>query len=111
LLKQQVPKRSVLLSLRFSPGSGLVLTLKGGAYEKPLPSQKIPCVICSKPVDLGADLSADENGKAVRNEYVKRIATPRGGPSIAMMADSTLDFTFGSQPDGAISRPVIVNDL
>jgi hypothetical protein len=42
---------------------------------------------------------------------VKRIATPRGGPSIAMMADSTLDFTFGSQPDGAISRPVIVNDL
>ena len=75
-------------------------------------SPEIPCVICSKPVDLSVDLSADENGKAVHTEcYVKRITTPPRGPSIAMMADSTLDFTFGSQPDGAISRPVIVNDL
>ena len=65
----------------------LVLTLKE-ALMKSRPFPEIPCVICSKPVDLSADLSADENGKAVHTEcYVNRIATPQGGPSIAMMAD------------------------
>lgn len=55
---------------------------------KSRPFPEIPCVICSKPVDLSADLSADENGKGVHTEcYVKRIATPQGGPSIATMAD------------------------
>jgi len=55
---------------------------------KSRPFPEIPCVMCSKPVDLSADLSADENGKAVHTEcYVKRIATPQGDPSIAMMAD------------------------
>jgi len=55
---------------------------------KSRPFPEIPCVICSKPIDLGADLSADENGKAVHTEcYVKRITTPPRGPSIAMMAD------------------------
>jgi hypothetical protein len=37
-------------------------------------SPEIPCVICSKPVNLSVDLSADEHGKAVHTEcYVKRI--------------------------------------
>ena len=55
---------------------------------KSCPFPEIPCVICCKLVDLSVDLSADENGKAVHTEcYVKRIATPQGGPSIAMMAD------------------------
>jgi len=43
---------------------------KGGAYEKP-PFPEVPCVICSKPVDLRADLSADENGKAVHTELLR----------------------------------------
>ena len=58
------------------------------ALMKSRPSPEIPCVICSKPVDLSADLSADENGKAVHTEcYVKQITTPQSGPSIAMMTD------------------------
>ena len=32
------------------------------------PFADIPCKLCSKPVDLSADLSADENGKAVLGE-------------------------------------------
>jgi hypothetical protein len=55
---------------------------------KSRPFPEIPCFVCSKPVDLSVDLSADENGKAVHTEcYVKRIANPQSGPSIAMMAD------------------------
>jgi hypothetical protein len=51
-------------------------------------SPEIPCLICSKPVDLNVDLSADENGKAVHTEcHVNRIASPRSGPSIVTMAD------------------------
>jgi len=35
---------------------------------------EIPCILCSKPVNLISDLHADENGKAVHEEcYVKRI--------------------------------------
>lgn len=38
------------------------------------PFPEIPCVICKKPVDLQADLWADENGKATHADcYVKRI--------------------------------------
>ena len=55
---------------------------------KSRPFPEIPCAICNKPVDLSADLSADENGKAVHTEcYVKRITTPQSGLSIAVMAD------------------------
>jgi hypothetical protein len=55
---------------------------------KSRPFPEIPCVICNKPVDLSADLCAEENGKAVHAEcYVTRIATPQGGPSITMMPD------------------------
>jgi hypothetical protein len=51
-------------------------------------SPEIPCMICSKPLDLSVDLSADENGKAVHTEcYVKRISTTHSGPSIVTMAD------------------------
>jgi hypothetical protein len=53
---------------------------------KSRPFPEIPCVICSKPVDLGADLSADENGKAVHADcYVERMTTPQVGQSIATM--------------------------
>jgi len=38
------------------------------------PFPEIPCVICSKPLDLRVDLSADENGKAVHEHCcLKRI--------------------------------------
>jgi hypothetical protein len=38
------------------------------------PFSAIPCTICTKPVDLTVDLSADENGTAVHTDcYVKRI--------------------------------------
>jgi|SRR5580658_6389992 hypothetical protein len=80
-------KRSVLLRLLFPLGSTLVLTLKE-ALLKSCPFPEILCVICSKPVDLSADLPADENGKAVHAKcYVKRIRTTHCGPSIVAMAD------------------------
>jgi hypothetical protein len=60
---------------------------KGGLL-KSCPFPEIPCVICSKPVDLRVDLSADENGKAVHPEcYVKRITTTHSGPPIVTMAN------------------------
>jgi hypothetical protein len=35
---------------------------------------EMPCVLCGKPVNLGCDLFADENGQAVHEEcYIKRI--------------------------------------
>src|ERR1700691_1369752 len=87
LLKYQAPKWSVLLRPPFPLGSTLLLTLKE-ALMKSRPFPEVPCLICSKPVDLSADLSADENGKAVHTEcYVKRITTPEVASSIAMMAD------------------------
>ncbi len=40
------------------------------------PFPEIPCTICSKPLDLRVDLSADEKGKAVHEEcYVQRITS------------------------------------
>lgn len=39
-------------------------------------SQEIRCVICRKPLDLQADLWADENGKAVHADcYTQRITS------------------------------------
>jgi len=38
------------------------------------PLTEMPCVLCGKPVDLGCDLFADENGQAVHEDcYIKRI--------------------------------------
>jgi len=52
----------------------------------PLPD--IPCALCSKPVDLLIDLSADENGKAVHEEcYVKRITGSSNNSAAAIIAD------------------------
>ena len=46
----------------------------------------ITCAICVKPLNLRADLFADENGKAVHEEcYVKRITTSRSRPLLAWM--------------------------
>ena len=40
------------------------------------PFPEIPCTVCSKPVDLQADLCADENGKAVHEEcYLRKITS------------------------------------
>jgi hypothetical protein len=39
---------------------------------RPFPA--VSCIICSKPLDLRTDLSADENGKALHTEcYVNHI--------------------------------------
>ena len=52
----------------------------------PLP--EIPCALCSKPVDLLIDLSADENGKAVHEEcYVKRFRSSWSNPAAAIIAN------------------------
>jgi hypothetical protein len=49
---------------------------------------EIPCMLCSKPVDLTIDLAADENGKAVHEDcYVKRITSPRSNAPAAAIAD------------------------
>ena len=38
------------------------------------PLTEMRCVLCGKPVDLGCDLVADEDGQAVHEEcYIKRI--------------------------------------
>jgi hypothetical protein len=38
-------------------------------------SPEISCALCRKPVDLRADLCADENGKAVHEDcYVEHVA-------------------------------------
>ena len=53
---------------------------------RPLP--EIPCILCSKPINLQSDLSADENGKAVHEEcYVRRIASSLGNPLSTEMAN------------------------
>jgi hypothetical protein len=50
------------------------------------PPSEISCVLCSKPVDLQMDLSADENGKAVHTDcYVKHI-TASGSSSHGTIA-------------------------
>lgn len=42
------------------------------------PFSEIPCVLCRQPVNLSADLTADENGKAVHEEcYAKQITSAR----------------------------------
>ena len=52
------------------------------------PFPDIPCELCSKPVDLSADLSADENGRAVHEEcYVKHITSSRSKMNDTMTAD------------------------
>jgi hypothetical protein len=35
------------------------------------PPTEIPCVLCSKPVDLTVDLYADESGKAVHSNLLR----------------------------------------
>ncbi len=52
------------------------------------PFPDIPCKLCGKPVNLSADLSADENGKAVHEEcYVKHITSSRNNMPATMTAD------------------------
>jgi hypothetical protein len=51
----------------------LMSTLKE-AHMNSRPFQQIHFVFCSQPVDLQADLFADENGMAIHEEcYVKRM--------------------------------------
>ena len=52
------------------------------------PFPEIPCKLCSKPVDLTVDLSADENGRAVHADcYIKHITNSRSNPPASLMAD------------------------
>jgi hypothetical protein len=47
------------------------------------PSPEIPCVLCSKPVDLRTDLCADENGKAIHEDCcVTHVTSNRGDPKL-----------------------------
>jgi hypothetical protein len=40
------------------------------------PFPEIPCALCRKPVNLGSDLCADENGKAVHEAcYVQQVTS------------------------------------
>ncbi len=52
------------------------------------PFPPISCEICSEQVDISADLSADENGKAVHEHcYIKRVTTLHSLPTVATMTD------------------------
>jgi len=54
------------------------LTLKEALMEN-RPFSEMPCAFCSKPVDLNADLSADENSKAVHDHcYFEHITSAYG---------------------------------
>jgi hypothetical protein len=58
----------------------LMMTLLRRRMDSPL--HEISCLLCSKPVDLRIDLSADENGKAVHTEcYVKSLTNGNSNPS------------------------------
>jgi hypothetical protein len=47
------------------------------------PFPEIPCVLCNKPLDLSADLYADENGKAVHEHcYVNRVTNRQNTPDM-----------------------------
>jgi hypothetical protein len=52
------------------------------------PFSEVPCIICSKPLDLTVDLSADEDGKAVHQAcYVERITNQHStSPATALAA-------------------------
>jgi hypothetical protein len=52
------------------------------------PFSEISCILCNKPVNLSADLTADGNGKAVHEECYFRHITGSGSniPS-TMVAD------------------------
>jgi hypothetical protein len=51
------------------------------------PFPEISCTLCSKPVDLLIDLSADENGMAVHEECcVRRLTSSSSNPAAAMIA-------------------------
>lgn len=50
--------------------------------------QEIPCKVCSQPVDLQADLCADENGQAIHEDcYVKRVTGYNGNSAANVSAD------------------------
>jgi len=50
------------------------------------PFPEIPCILCSKAVDLEIDLCADENGKAVHEEcYIKRVMSSSSNPVVGIM--------------------------
>jgi hypothetical protein len=52
------------------------------------PFPETPCILCSNPVNLISDLSADENGKAVHEEcYLKRVTSSSNNPVAAIIAD------------------------
>jgi hypothetical protein len=43
---------------------------------------EVPCILCCKPLDLQADLCADEHGKAVHEDcYFRQITTAQHGNS------------------------------
>jgi hypothetical protein len=51
------------------------------------PFSEIPCIICSKTLDLTVDLSADENGKAVHQAcYVERVTKQQGNSPATVLA-------------------------
>jgi hypothetical protein len=52
------------------------------------PFSEIPCAICNKAVNLSADLTADENGKAVHEDcYVNHVTGSHGSIPAAVVAD------------------------
>ena len=52
---------------------------------RPLP--EMPCILCSKPINLQSDLSADENGKAVHEECCQVDRLVSGNPLSTEMAN------------------------
>ena len=48
------------------------------------PSPKISCILCGKPVNLSADLIADEKGRIVHEQcYVNRVVLHKWAPFLS----------------------------
>lgn len=83
----QFPKWFVLTSLHFPFGLSYLWPSKGGTMGGQ-PLSEISCILCSKPVDLRTDLTADENGKAVHEDcYVQRITNQRDNSPATLIAN------------------------
>jgi hypothetical protein len=56
---------------------------------------QVTCRICNKPLKLGIDTAADEDGKALHETcYVKQITDAPRNPPVELYARAKLRFSF-----------------
>lgn len=64
------------------------MTVQKEAILRPALSEEIHCKICSKPVDLALDLSADENGQAVHTDcYARHLKKSSDAAAVRLLTE------------------------